>query len=78
MKIKDKTLKQMVDVSGRDCPNLKCYWPRQNPGSFVQGRGYRSYGEFATYKQCEVCAERTDGSLNREQSTARCRGRNRR
>ncbi len=45
MKIKDKTLKQMVDVSGRDCPNLKCYWPRQNPGSFVQGRGYRSYGD---------------------------------
>jgi len=43
MKIKDKKINQMVDVCEKGCPNRPCYWPRQNPGSFVQGRGYRSY-----------------------------------
>ena len=41
MKIKDKHLKKMVDVSDKDCPARKCYWPRLDPGSFTQGIGYR-------------------------------------
>lgn len=45
MKIKDKNLKKEVDVSCKDCPTYTCYWPRRNPGSFVTGRGYRSYGD---------------------------------
>jgi len=44
MKTKDKTLKKEIDVCDKDCPLRKCYWPRQNPGSFQMGRGYRSYG----------------------------------
>lgn len=45
MKIRDRKLKQDVDVSDKDCPKRKCYWPRPNPGVFVQGRGYRRYGD---------------------------------
>ena len=41
MKIRDKNLKKLVDVSSAECPKLKCYWPRLDPGSFVQGVGYR-------------------------------------
>ena len=40
MKIRDKVLKVDVDVLERGCLTYKCYWPRQNPGVFVQGRGY--------------------------------------
>lgn len=40
MKVKDKEIKEVVDVSGKDCPTLKCYWPRPDPGVFTQGRGY--------------------------------------
>lgn len=42
MKIKDKKVKQMVDVSYEECPTRECYWPRPDPGIFVQGRGYQS------------------------------------
>jgi hypothetical protein len=45
MKIRDKDLKKPVDVLSKECFLLKCYWPRLNPGSFSQGRGYRSYGD---------------------------------
>jgi hypothetical protein len=45
MIIRDRRLRKFVDVSGKDCLKRKCYWPRQNPGSFAQGRGYRSYGD---------------------------------
>ncbi|MFQ5647581.1 MAG: hypothetical protein ACE5GM_11695 [bacterium] len=45
MKIRDKKLRKTVDVCDADCAGRTCYWPRQNPGSFVQGRGYRSYGD---------------------------------
>jgi len=41
VKIKDKRLKKLVDVSDKDCPARKCYWPRLDPGSFTQGIGYR-------------------------------------
>jgi len=41
MKIKDKKFKVFVDVSDEDCPKRKCYWPRNDPGCFVQGVGYR-------------------------------------
>lgn len=40
MKIRDKDLKVMVDVRQSQCLKRMCYWPRQNPGSFTQGRGY--------------------------------------
>ncbi len=45
MEIKDKKLKRVVDVLDAGCVVRKCYWPRQNPGSFQIGRGYRSYGD---------------------------------
>ena len=40
MKVKDKELKVFVDVRAKECPTYACYWPRQNPGVFAQGRGY--------------------------------------
>lgn len=45
MTVRDKKLKQSVEVCCKDCPKYKCYWPRINPGSFQVGRGYRSYGD---------------------------------
>lgn len=45
MKVKDKRLNEMVNVCCKECLTYKCYWPRRNPGSFVQGRGYRAYGD---------------------------------
>lgn len=42
MKVRDKALRIDVEVRVRECPTFKCYWPRQNPGVFVQGRGYRN------------------------------------
>lgn len=45
MKIKDKELKVLVDVFCADCQKFTCYWPRQNPGMFTQGQGYRAYGD---------------------------------
>jgi len=45
LKIKDKDLKKMVDVFSKECLSKTCYWPRQNPGSFQTGRGYKAYGD---------------------------------
>jgi len=45
MKVRDRTLNKDISVSERNCPLYKCYWPRPNPGSFVHGRGYHSYGD---------------------------------
>ena len=42
MKIRDKTIKELVDVSEKDCLNRTCYWPRPDPGVFTQGVGYRT------------------------------------
>jgi len=42
MKIKDRQLKKLVDVSDGDCLRRKCYWPRPDPGVFTQGVGYRT------------------------------------
>jgi hypothetical protein len=42
VKIKDKNVKQMVDVSDKECPTRECYWPRPDPGIFTQGVGYRT------------------------------------
>lgn len=42
MKVKDKVLKKWVDVIDEKCPKRSCYWPRPDPGVFVQGRGYQS------------------------------------
>lgn len=41
MKLKDKKLKIIVDVSDEYCLDRKCYWPRLDPGTFTQGQGYR-------------------------------------
>jgi hypothetical protein len=40
MKIRDKKLKKDVDVFEPDCLKCVCYWPRPDPGSFTQGKGY--------------------------------------
>uniref|UniRef100_A0A6H1ZLD1 Uncharacterized protein n=1 Tax=viral metagenome TaxID=1070528 RepID=A0A6H1ZLD1_9ZZZZ len=42
MKIKDKKLKKLVDVSDEDCLHRPCYWPRLDPGVFTQGVGYKT------------------------------------
>jgi hypothetical protein len=42
MMVRDRQLKQLVDVVDKDCPKRTCYWPRQDPGSFSQGVGYRT------------------------------------
>ena len=44
MKIKDKNIQETVDVFARGCLQKTCYWPRPNPGSFTQGRGYQNTG----------------------------------
>ena len=41
MKIRDKEVKQNVEVWCRDCLKYECYWPRPDPGVFTQGQGYR-------------------------------------
>jgi hypothetical protein len=40
VKVKDKKLKEMVDVCDKDCLSKRCYWPRPDPGSFTPGVGY--------------------------------------
>jgi len=40
MKVRDKNLKEWVDVADKQCLKRKCYWPRPDPGSFTQGKGY--------------------------------------
>ena len=40
MNIRDRELKETVDVYDRACLKKSCYWPRPNPGSFTHGRGY--------------------------------------
>src|SRR5690606_15538386 len=42
MEIRDKNLKQKVDVVDALCLKRSCYWPRPDPGVFTQGQGYRS------------------------------------
>lgn len=42
MKIYDRKIKQKVEVSSKNCPKLKCYWSRPDPGIFSQGVGYRT------------------------------------
>ena len=49
MKIKDKRLKKIINVSNKDCLSKKCYWPRMNPSLFQKGRGYRSFGDNRRY-----------------------------
>jgi len=44
MKVRDKKLKKDVHVCHEDCPHRHCYWPRSDPGVFVQGQGYKSRG----------------------------------
>lgn len=46
MKVKDEQINEWVDVAEKECVsgNRLCYWPRTDPGVFVQGRGYRSRG----------------------------------
>lgn len=41
MKIRDRKIKETVDLLDKDCLNRKCYWPRLDPGFFIPGQGYR-------------------------------------
>lgn len=45
MQVKDKKINKIVNVVDGTCLSKKCYWPRKNPGMFMQGRGYKSYGD---------------------------------
>lgn len=42
MMLKIKGYKQPIDVAGKECPNLTCFWPRSDPGVFTPGVGYRT------------------------------------
>jgi hypothetical protein len=42
VKVRDKNVKQLVDVSDKECQKRECYWPRPDPGVFTQGVGYRT------------------------------------
>lgn len=41
MKVRDRELKKLVDVYCKECVTYQCYWPRPDPGIFIQGVGYR-------------------------------------
>ncbi|TCT21181.1 hypothetical protein [Thiobaca trueperi] len=42
MKVKDKALRELVNVCEPACLKRPCYWPRPDPGMFTPGQGYRS------------------------------------
>jgi len=42
MFVKVRGYKQQISVSQKDCPRFKCFWPREDPGIFTQGQGYRT------------------------------------
>jgi hypothetical protein len=40
VKVRDKELNKQVDVYCKGCLTYTCYWPRPDPGTFTQGKGY--------------------------------------
>jgi len=42
MNVRDRAIGRDVDVRAKECLKCSCYWPRLDPGSFAQGRGYTS------------------------------------
>jgi hypothetical protein len=58
MKVKDKDINEFVNVCHKDCVsgNRQCYWPRSDPGIFVQGQGYRSRGSKVSHDY--ICGTR--------------------
>lgn len=44
MKIRDKQVREWVEVLDKDCPDKSCYWARPDPGTFTQGQGYQTRG----------------------------------
>lgn len=44
MEVRDRKIKQTVNVCCKECLNRECYWPRPNPGIFIQGKGYSRFG----------------------------------
>jgi len=59
MKVKDKKLKKMVDVCEKTCTTKKCYWPREDPGVFIQGQGYkfRSHNWLCGTRESKGCPD---------------------
>lgn len=60
MKVRDKNLRENVDVKDKDCLRRPCYWPRVDPGVFTQGQGYRarpggSKGWLCGRRECNGC-----------------------
>lgn len=45
MKVYDTNLSESVDVCDGGCLRRPCYWPRLDPGTFAQGRGYTNVGQ---------------------------------
>jgi len=54
MIVKDKQINRKVNVSDSDCPKRSCYWPRPDPGVFVQGKDYYEHST----KQGWLCGTR--------------------
>ena len=62
MKLKDKKFKTIVDVLDKDCFDRRCYRPRQDPGIFTQGVGYRYRSDdwLCGYREIHGCPELKD------------------
>lgn len=56
MKVKDKDIKETVDVCEKDCLTRPCYWPRPDPGVFTPGKGYKSRG--SKHSEEYICGTR--------------------
>jgi hypothetical protein len=56
MKVRDRKIHETVDVSSKECLKLQCYWPRPDPGAFVQGRGYSE--RYSGWKPGWICGTR--------------------
>ena len=58
MKVKDKDIGEFVDVCCEACvtDGRPCYWPREDPGVFTPGRGYKTRGNKASHEY--ICGTR--------------------
>jgi hypothetical protein len=52
MLVRDTKLDRSVEVRDKLCLKRPCYWPRLDPGRFVQSIGYRGGGK------CWLCGTR--------------------
>lgn len=54
MMVRFPKLRQSFDVLDKECVSRPCFWPGEDKGIYVQGRGYTSYHK----KPRKVCMQR--------------------